>query len=72
MERRLGEAIYLDADPANPSPVPPSGALAALGAGALVRRSPSLAGNARVPIRDRRMTFWDRPAPALADRSVLG
>jgi len=48
------------------------GALAALGAGALVRRSPSLAGNARVPIRDRRMTFWDRPAPALADRSVLG
>jgi len=56
-------------------PVPPQrvrGALAALGAGALVRRSPSLAGNARVPIRDRRMTFWDRPAPALADRSVLG
>jgi hypothetical protein len=37
-----------------------------------LRRSPSLAGNARVPIRDRRMAFWDRPAPALTDRSVLG
>ena len=73
MEHRLGEAIYLDSGPALPrAPQRVRGALAALGAGALVRRSPSLAGNARVPIRDRRMTFWDRPAPALADRSVLG
>ena len=59
MEHRLGEAIYLDSGPAH-SPVPPSGsagpwllwALGPLCAG----RHP-WAGNARVPIRDRRMTF---------------
>jgi hypothetical protein len=25
-----------------------------------------------LPIRGRRMAFWERPTPALADRSVLG
>jgi hypothetical protein len=26
----------------------------------------------RMPVRDRRMAFWERPTPALADRRLLG
>jgi len=34
-----------------------------------VRRSPSLTGNVKcLPVRARRMAFWERPTPALADR----
>jgi hypothetical protein len=29
-------------------------------------------GNVHLPIRDRRMTFWERPTPALADRGKPG